>query len=245
MTLRTPHAHALDVAAVARGEASPARREALLAHLDEGCPQCEAAFEAAFDDDTLARLAEAEAAPPAAAPPMRAPRRPLVLWTLAGLAMAAAVLLTVRPEPPDTREKGPANAPVVTLQVAIAHDEAGRLTVDHLAMPGQHVSRQSVLLFEVDVDRPAARTLFAIDAAGHRIPLSPPAEGVIPVEPAGARRVASGGEWVAFDLSDQTGTVRFVAGASAEPIEATALRAAWPGGDARLGWASTTVEVSP
>lgn len=245
MTLRTPHAHALDVAAVARGEASPARREALLAHLDEGCPQCEAAFEAAIDDDTLARLAAAETAAPVAAPKMRAPRRPFLLWTLAGLAMAAAVLLTVQPDPPDTRAKGTANAPVVSLQVAIAHERGGKLTVDHLALPGELVSRQSILLFEVEVDRAAARTLFTVDAAGHTSAIFPTLEGRIPVEPAGARRVASGAEWVAFDLSDQAGTVRFVAGASGEPIDSAALRAAWPSVDAGFGWDSTTVEVVP
>lgn len=245
MTFPTPHATAADVLAVAQGTAPAEHRAAVLAHLEAGCPTCEAAFEAALDDDTLARLAAAEAATPVRLPRVRTPRRHLLLWGAAALALAATLLISVLPTPPTLREKGPTSSAVVTLQIAVAREEGGRLTVDHLALPGERLPRDAVLLFEIDVDRPAARTLFVVDSTGRATPVWPATDAEIPIEAAGPRRVAAGGEWVAFDVADQRGEVRFVAGASTEPIGAAELRGRWPTGDTRVGWAAMTVEVNP
>lgn len=186
-----------------------------------------------------------------APPPAEVPRsrRWLVAGTAAALAAAAILAVAVLPDAPGEdvlREKGPAaGAPVVTLQVALAREEGGRLATERLVRPGERLPADATLLFEIGADRPAARYLFAVDGEDDSTHLlAPPAGGTPPIEPAGARQATWEGRWVALDLADLAGPVRIVAAATAEPRTADAVLAAWGSRDPAVGFAELTVKVA-
>ncbi len=215
------HLDAEQIHALVEGRASDG-----LAHLESGCPECHALFARLYDDDTLARLLEAEAA---VAP---APRRRL--WIFAPvLALAAALLFWVVPGP-GGRDKG-AGAPVVTMTVrAGTATEGNHVLVERDLVEGATVSRDEVLVVDMNADVDSLRVAFVVEASGRRVPFywpeGPPAPGQH--------------EYGAFSLSDQSGTITVVAAASASATTHEAIVASWPG-DPAVGWTSLSVQVAP
>ncbi len=242
------------------GSLPAARSRALLAHLQGGCERCAALLEREGPDlDTLARLVAAEEAAPAEPPADLWPRveaalprtrRRLPAWGV-GLALAAALLLAVRPRPgggPAERVKatGEAAAPGVELRVVAGHMEKGGFDLAGRLRDGDAVPRDETLIFEIAADRPAARYLFAVDGRGRATLLAP--TGAAAVEPAGARQLVEGGAWVALALDDVPGPLRLVA-AAGPPVDdpVSAILDPWRAGrrPPGFGLASLTLEIAP
>ncbi len=256
--MKADHVDAQRLRAVLEGSATDAERGAVLRHLAGGCETCEATLASTYDDDVLSRLLVAQAAAPVAAPPMRpatwvatAPpasarpggwnaRRRLLA---AGLLAAAGMVFSLLPVSPGRREKGDTGTPVVALQVVLAERRDGVLVADRILAEGESLSASQSLLFEVDVDRAARRSLFVVEADGDRVLLYPPGGSVAGgLEPAGPRRAGIGRQWVVLDLADQRGDISIVAGASPRDVTPADLMAAWPGA-AEAGWATTRLRV--
>ncbi len=246
------------------GELPPSELRALAEHLSGGCPDCERVLDQGLTVDILLRLIEAEAASPVApsadeqqemwraiqAPP---PTKVLQSRRWFGALIAAALVLVfampilsptepTSPEPGEegwTGEKGVAAAPAVALRVLAG--VGGRFETPVNA--GMRLSREQVLIFSLDVAEPAARMLFAIDAAGQVTQLSPPPGGAAVVEPGGARRVAVGSDWVALGLDDQAGAVTLVAVAATDAHDPAAVIAAWQRGSPLEGVGHAALEI--
>jgi hypothetical protein len=167
------------------------QRRALAAHLSDDCPQCAEVLAEGPGLDTLARLLEAESAPPEpldaatraagwaaleaeadASDEASIPRPSGRRWWRNGLgaalALAAAVMLFVLftgPQPPEESIKGPVATipPEVHLRVVAGRAGPERFELDRRVVAGDQVDRGETLLFEVETDRRAARYLFAVD----------------------------------------------------------------------------------
>ncbi len=209
------------------GRLSGAQAAALRSHLDAGpCQVCGPLLGGVPDLDVLARLLATHGAAPvspgdpdalwrgvAATLPRRKRRR--APWILA-LAAVAALLLVLRPPPPEDGIKGLALAsPVVALRVAVGEPGPEGLAALERVGDGDAVPRDGTLIFDLDVDRPAARYLAVVDGQGRLWPLAPAAAPAL--EPAGSRRVRQGDGWVALGLADMVGPLTLLAGATEEP----------------------------
>ncbi len=205
-----------------------------LAHLESDCAGCHALFARLYDDDTLARLLEAEAAVvPAIEPAIEpAPRRRLWLWAPA-MALAAALLFWVAPQP-DGRDKG-AGAPVVTMSAHAGVETPGvGVEVRRALADGATVRRDEVLVVDLSTRVDSVRVAFVVEASGRRVPF------YWPEDP----RSTDQHEYGAFSLSDQSGTITVVAAASATATTYEALVAGWPR-DPAVGWTSLSLQVAP
>ena len=202
--------------------------------------------------DALARLVEAERAAPLAPPPddaeavweavrPRPPRRGLLAFAVA---LAAAVLVWVWPagEPAWDGVKGEEAPPAVTLEVVAGHFDEGRFALDRRVRDGDTVAADATLIFELDVDAEAARHLVVVDGVGDVTVLVSGAA----TEPAGPRRLARDGDWVAFALHDAVGPLTLLAAATREPADITAaVLEPWQRGDvpADLGLQVLSLEL--
>ncbi len=221
--------------------AEPARA-ALLDHLDT-CEECAALL----DDDTLARLLEAEDAPPVTPPPLRLPsaRRGSNTQRFLGFALAVAAVaffaVATRPPRDELVEKGRATAPAVHLTLALTHGGVAGARLHE----GDRVGPDAVVVAEIETDGPGARYLFAVDGAGRRHVLMPPEGQSAVVEAAGARPATWEGDWLALALDDVPGPVTLVAGVTAGPLPLATVMSEWPDGTAGTRFDAVRLEVGP
>jgi hypothetical protein len=192
------------------GELPAAEAARLRAHLD-GCPRCAAAAEALREDRDRAVL------PPLR--PARAPsRRPA--WRLGalagGLALAAGLLLLVRPGAPGERARGSGPG----LAMWVRHGEEVRR-----AGPGEVVAAGDDLRFAVTSPEPAFVAVLSLDPAGRASVYFPAGDR--------AERVAGGVE-VALPLATRldatVGAERLLGLFCDRPVELEPLRAALQAG---------------
>ena len=251
------------IEALLDGSLDPRSARALADHLRAPCPDCErAAEEHGASLDLLSRLCEAaEAAPQALSDGEReaiwggvAPaqptrwRRPATAAT-ALFALAAALLLFLRPPAPGGLEKGgEVVAPAVELRVVAGRVEDGRFAAERRLADGARVGGDATLIFELETDRLAARYLFALDGSGRALQLLPRPGAVPAVEPAGGRQVWQGGDWVVLALDDLQGPLTLVSAASILPLDPQleVLRP-WQAEEPRerVGYATMTLELGP
>lgn len=232
-----PHPSADVLRAVLEGTGTPAEREAVMTHLDEGCPECEERVAATFDDDTLARLLSAEAAGPVAAPALRRVPTRRVLWAAVPLLAAASVLLVLWPGEPDTRPKDTPSAPIVSATFRAGSHQGNDILLERDLRDGATIRDTEVLAVAMETSVPAARVAFVVTADGRRVPFWPLSPGEVAVaEP-------QPGELGAYDLAGESGTLTFVAAASPVPVTPQALADRWPG-DSSVGWTSITLTVT-
>jgi hypothetical protein len=240
--------------AILDGSLDPAQARALREHLAQPCERCEAALtEHSLDLEGLLRLVEAHEAMDG---PVEQPLSPLeraALWqsiesdmpatgaaprrrpawrlpagaAVAVLAMAAALLIFLRPPQPYDGIKGPGDGdtspapPSLELRVVLGREVDGTVELERRVQQGEVLARDAFLLFELEADRLAARYLFVVDAEGAVTQLAP-APGAVPaLQPAGSQRVGAEGGWVVLDLADMQGLITVVAAASSLPVDTT------------------------
>lgn len=232
--------------------ASEARR--LAVHLADECPVCAEALERGPDLDVLARLLEAQAgvSEPLGAeerdriwqgvtPPRRRSwlRGPGVVGVLL---LAAALLLFLLPTGDELTGKGAdgVHTPEVVLRVVAARVGDQGLDLERRVSPGEVLSPDHTLVFEVEVDEEAARYLWALPADQVHLLLPPPGSAA-ELEAPGAHRVETG-----YALEGERGELVFVAAASVEVLDADEVLDSWRAGEplAGVGYAVTTVEVA-
>lgn len=191
------------------GELRPAEAETVRAHV-AGCARCRAASE------WLREAKETAALPPMRAllapPTPRPPRIRGLAAATAGLALAAGLVLVLRPDPPGERTKGAGAA----LGMWVRHGESVRR-----AGPGEIVAPGDAVRFSVTTPRPAWVAVLSVDPAGRASIYFPEGARAAPVSP---------GIDVPLPLAtrlDETVGVEHVLGLFCDrPIELEPLRAA-------------------
>ncbi len=267
--------------AILEGSLEPERARILREHLATPCEICEAALEEhGVGLEALLRLVEADEAldqpveaplsaleraalwqsveadlPDRSAAPFVRPRwhRPAG-YVVAVLAMAAALLVFLRPPQPIDGIKGPGAGetapapPSLELRVVAGRVEDGAVRLDQRVVAGERLGRHQLLLFELEADRTAARYLFVVDGAGVTTQLSP-APGQVPVlQPAGSQRVGGDEAWVVLDLVDMRGPLTILAAAAALPVDATSeILRPWQAQEPRawVAYDSLQLELEP
>ncbi|NOY26307.1 MAG: DUF4384 domain-containing protein [Oligoflexia bacterium] len=265
------HLDSASLQALFEGDLSAARARALLGHLEAGCEQCQDLLDSEGPSlDTLLRLVQAELAAPVSPPvdlwqgiaarqqPSATQPRPASRhrrWAVWGtvLAMAAGLSLVILPRlpgPDDTQPgvkgSGAVLAPTVALRVVVGRVTDAGFDLDRRVSEGDQIRPDQTLLFELSVNRSAARYLFFVDGEDQATLLSPTAAPQ--VMPAGATRVSDAGQWVALTVDDLVGplTLVAVAGPVVENPDAQVVNA-WtrhqlPEG---FGTAALHVELAP
>ncbi len=210
---------------------------ALREHLEAECPTCAEVIADGPDLVTLGRLLAGawagSAEHPAKEDLWRAlspslPRRVARpwwrrwSWPVLGAALAAALALVVLRPPP----QGPGGVkgqldlpPAVVLRVAAGQPGPEGLAPSRRLGDGDVADAADTLLFDLEVDRPAARYLFVVDGEGVSWLLAPAPGTPARVEPAGRRAVKHQQGWVALDLGDMVGPLELVAAASEVVLE--------------------------
>ena len=259
------HLTSAKLAALLEGSLPVEEIRALAAHLEQPCPRCEALLEAEGPElETLCALLEAESAwegeerLPAphrerlAQEILPTPRRS---WRIPGglgavVALAAALLIFLRPGPPEPGglKGAELSPPGVELRVVAAQEQGDSLELLGLLSDGDQAQRQWTLLFEIHSDRAAARSLFVVDGASRLTLLYPPAGALPELEAGGRRAVSVGSSRVALDLGDMEGPLTLVAAASAlalDPVDGV-LRP-WQAGAPLegVGYDSLRLELAP
>ncbi len=172
------------------------------------------------------------------------------------VAMAAAFLFFFHQPPMDPTQgvKGPGDvdvlpaAPEVELRVVTGREVDGRVELDRRVRDGERLPKDLFLLFELEVDRSAARYLFVVDGEGRTTQLSPAPGGVPELSAAGSERVGQGGNWVVLDLADMQGPLTLVgAAASIAADPASEVVVPFRMGEARsfVAYDSLMVELAP
>ncbi len=197
--------------------------------------------------DVRAELPDATPAARVRRPRWRAPAGIVVAF-----AMAAALLLFFRQPDPYDGIKGDGEAvpapPELELRVVVGQQEGSRVDLGRRVGAGEQVASSELLLFEIEVDRPAARYLFVVDGAGEVVHMAP-APGAVPeLQAAGSAPVGVGGSWVVLDLVDVPSPITIVAAASTLPVDAVSeVAGPWRSGEHRswVAYDSLVVEIAP
>jgi hypothetical protein len=236
--------------------AHAAEQQRVLDHLRSSCPSCLewlAGVDAeaivvglAGDDAVLSDLERGRmlSAALAAAPP---PRRRAWLGSGLALVAAAAVLLVVVAGPRSpaswTGSKGVGAAPIDLAAYPIVGrlDAAGPRLL-RAWTPGEPLAAGELLLFRLEIDRPAYLYLVGEDGAGRQLLHASPRLG------AGTHELATDGRALALDVRALGGRVRLLWLAAPEPLDTQALttmpRDAWPALCPACGAAELDVQAS-
>jgi len=228
------HISADRVDAVLSGEAPVAKIRQWIAHLEDGCEECEQLIDGQIDLETLALLIEAEEAEPVAPAAAEAeaiwrqsaPRNPANrrVWAGVGavLLMAALALIAFtgvigpQDDPLEGVKGVDGVAPEVALRVLTGVTSTGGFDLRGRLERGATLDQQTTLIFELQTNMDAARYLFVVDSEGKTTVLFPTGDPAI--EEPGRRKVATGADWVALDLEDWNGELTVVAAASTSPM---------------------------
>ena len=263
------------------GSLEPAEARALREHLAEPCEICQQALmEHNIDLDGLLRLVEADEAMDE---PVEVPLSPFeraALWqsvegdvparreaprvrprwhrpagaAVVVMAMAAALLIFLRPPQPYDGIKGPGDGdaspapPSLELRVVQGREVDGSVELERRVQQGETLAKDAFLLFELEADRLAARYLFVVDGAGVVTQLAPTSGAVPALQPAGSQRVGGEDGWVVLDLADMQGPITVVAAAASLPVDATSeVVRPWQAGEPRswVAYDSLKLGVGP